>query len=280
MEAFSALSFVFREQPGPDFGVDAEVEFLENGEATGRLLGLQIKAGHSYFSEEDPEGFVFRTDRKHIKYWTAHTLPVLICLCNLETRDVYWQEINGETAISTGEGYKIVVPKSHKIDQNSARAIRDLLTPVVTKNRYAVLAPSVVSEPTVVSEDDVSHAGAKRYSIKAVLNEVLSKAEVASVIRQLTDDGKRSQYYRNQLVEARWGESEADVVWTFVYPTITDFANNNYLCRGEWISPNLSEQFRPIPMHGEYVGNDVVIDWNQNYETISRIFEENTVAKG
>lgn len=274
MDAFSALSFAFRDQPVRDFGIDAQVELIENGEATGRLLGLQIKAGPSYFSEWSREGFVFRTDRKHIKYWIDHILPVLICLCDIETKEVYWQEINAETAISTGSGYKIVVPKNNKVDRDSSRALSKILTSAVAKSQYAVLAP------TIVAEEDVSFAGAKRYSIKAVLNDSLSKAETASVVRQLTEDGKKNQFHRNQIVESMWGNSEAHVVWTFVYRSMSDFANDNYLCRSQWINPDLSEKFRPVRMNGEYVGNDVVLDWNPHYETMSRIFAENAVAKG
>ena len=274
MDAFSALSFAFRDQPVRDFGIDAQAELIENGEANGRLFGLQIKAGPSYFSERSPEGFVFRTDRKHIKYWINHTLPVLICLCDIETKQVYWQEINAETAIPTGSGYKIVVPESNKVDREASSALSEILTPVVAKSRYAVLVP------TIVAEEDVSHAGAKRYSIKAVLNDSLSRAETASVVRQLTEDGKKNQFHRNQLVESLWGKSEAHVVWTFVYRSMTDFANNNHLCRSQWINPILSEKFKPIRMNGEYVGNGVIIEWNPRYETMSRVFAASAVAKG
>ncbi len=45
------LGLVFREQGTSDFGVDAQAEMKRDGRPTGRLVGLQIKAGPSYFGE-------------------------------------------------------------------------------------------------------------------------------------------------------------------------------------------------------------------------------------
>jgi hypothetical protein len=41
------LGWIFREQATQDKGVDAHVEKVIDGEAPGRLLGLQIKSGSS-----------------------------------------------------------------------------------------------------------------------------------------------------------------------------------------------------------------------------------------
>jgi len=44
------LRWLFREQR-PDYGVDAQVETVDVRKATGKLLGLQIKSGESFFLE-------------------------------------------------------------------------------------------------------------------------------------------------------------------------------------------------------------------------------------
>ncbi|MEG4535057.1 DUF4365 domain-containing protein [Microcoleus sp. D2_18a_D3] len=36
---FEKLGCIFREQPIEDYGIDAHVEFIENGQATGKLMG-------------------------------------------------------------------------------------------------------------------------------------------------------------------------------------------------------------------------------------------------
>jgi hypothetical protein len=44
---FTKLKWLFRPQLRSDFGIDAHVERVEDGRATGRLLALQIKSGSS-----------------------------------------------------------------------------------------------------------------------------------------------------------------------------------------------------------------------------------------
>ncbi len=49
------LDRLFREQPLPDYGVDAQAEVVAGDQlATGRLLGLQIRGGNSRFAR--PKG--------------------------------------------------------------------------------------------------------------------------------------------------------------------------------------------------------------------------------
>ena len=101
---------------------------------------------------------------------------------------------------------------------------------------------------TIFEESDASHAGAKRYSFKAVVNGSVSKTEVYSIVRQLTNDGAKRTYHRNHLSQGRWGDSEAKVVWTFVYASANDYARGNPICRSLWIDPDLPEQHRPLAL--------------------------------
>jgi hypothetical protein len=53
---------------GPDAGIDMQIEVVaSNGDATGRLLGAQVKSGSSAFKEPaaDGSGWTFRVDLKH-----------------------------------------------------------------------------------------------------------------------------------------------------------------------------------------------------------------------
>ncbi|MGB5685403.1 MAG: DUF4365 domain-containing protein, partial [Candidatus Electrothrix sp.] len=225
MTAFEALDFAFREQSESDYGIDAQAELIQSEQPTGRLLGIQLKSGPSYLSKRKrcEAGFVFSTDKKHADYWRDHALPVLICLCDVDTQKVYWQIINYDTAISTGEGYKIIVPSTQLIDSSSREPLRNLLTPIIPANRY-----------TIFKTDDSSHAGAKRYSFAVVTNGTATKAEIAALVRQVTNEGAKRRYHRNHLVEGRWGDSDAHVVWTFIYPTAEDHSRNNWICRSIW----------------------------------------------
>ena len=267
-EAFESLGFAFREQHVSDCGIDAHAELIESEQATGRLLGIQLKSGASYLSETDRDSYVFRTDQDHVKYWLNHSLPVLICLCDVNVKLIYWQVVNAETAISTGKGFKFNVPMSQKIDAGALATFRDLLTPVVSVDRY-----------TIFKINDTSHGAAKRYSFEVVVNGSPTKAEIAAIVRQLTSDGAKRRYHRNHLVEQQWGDSDAHVVGTFIYPSAEDHARSNHICRSIWIRDDLEEEFRPMGFDGENVGDNIIVDWSRNYHFRAEHVSTNTLSK-
>ncbi|MCI5139832.1 MAG: DUF4365 domain-containing protein [Candidatus Electrothrix sp. AR1] len=125
MTAFEALDFAFREQSESDYGIDAHAELIQSEQPTGQLLGIQIKSGASFLDERCDIGFVFRLKKaEHVNYWLNHALPVLICLCDVETKNVYWQVVTPETAISTGKGYKFIFPATQLINSSSREPLR------------------------------------------------------------------------------------------------------------------------------------------------------------
>ena len=78
---FSKLGFTVRPQNNRDYGLDHHAELIEDEQASGRLLALQVKTGDSYFAEQDGTDIIFRTDSDHMDYWLNHSLPVIVCLC-------------------------------------------------------------------------------------------------------------------------------------------------------------------------------------------------------
>ena len=269
MDAFEALGFAFRVQYDEDYGVDAQAELIEEERPTGRLLGIQLKTGPSYFNESQGDSYVFRVDSQHVEYWLDHCLPVLICLCDVDARQVYWQAVDAETATSTGRGFKILIPMSQKLDPNSEANLRNLLTPMVARNRY-----------TIFEQSDVSHGSTKRYSFKVVVNGAANKMEIASIVRQVTIEGAKRVYNRNHLAEGHWGDSKAQVVWTFVYPSAEDHARDNHICRSLWTHPDLPVKDRPLIHRGENIGDDIIVDWNLMHTELAHFVSPNTSTKG
>ena len=264
--AFESLGFAFREQNISDYGIDAHAELIEAGQPTGQLLGIQVKSGSSYLSETYDDGFVFRADQEHVDYWQVHSLPILICICDINTNTVYWQAVNKDTAIPTGKGYKFTIPITHTIAPPSSSALRSLLTPIVTADRY-----------TIFKTEDTSLNTAKRYSFEVVLNGSMSKAEIASIVRQVTNEGQKRRYYRNHLVEGRWGDSDAHVVWTFIFPSAENYNQCNYICRSIWIHDALKSP--PMKFDGENVGDNIIVDWNADYLSRAEYVSHNTMTK-
>lgn len=112
----SGLGWIFREQPTSDKGVDAHIEIRDGDEATGRLVGAQIKTGESYFDEPSDDGWLYRPSDRHIEYWLRHSLPVYILLVNLAEEQVYWQLLDAST-IQTGKrgGKYVHVPAANTL---------------------------------------------------------------------------------------------------------------------------------------------------------------------
>ncbi|MBN1507495.1 MAG: DUF4365 domain-containing protein [Sedimentisphaerales bacterium] len=60
-----------------DLGVDGFIELVKAEIASGRLIGVQIKAGDSYLAPSADE-FVVNVDERHLDYWLNFMVPVII----------------------------------------------------------------------------------------------------------------------------------------------------------------------------------------------------------
>ncbi|SDT80455.1 DUF4365 domain-containing protein [Actinoplanes derwentensis] len=125
--AFSAVGWAFREQIVADHGIDAhaEVDGLTSV-PTGRYLAVQIKCGPSFFKSSTANGWRFREDTKHLNYWLANLMPVILVLVDPQTKIGYWVQITHEAVHYTGKGWWIEVPKTQVLDESSHPALRDL----------------------------------------------------------------------------------------------------------------------------------------------------------
>lgn len=107
--------WLFRQILLHDFGIDAEMELCEHGEATGRLVAIQIKTGPSYFRRTTAEGWWFPVDKRHAAYWLNHSLPVFVVLVDLDKQISYWQQITKTTLTSSGNNLKVLIPRSNTL---------------------------------------------------------------------------------------------------------------------------------------------------------------------
>jgi len=126
---FARVGWLFREQLFDDYGIDAQVEIADGHNALGSLIGIQIKSGSSYFSEQTESTIVFRSNHKHIKYWLRHSLPVIIVLYNDAADTLYWEIISEETIKSTGKAWRIDVPKENILSEESLGKLQALTQP-------------------------------------------------------------------------------------------------------------------------------------------------------
>lgn len=267
--AFSKMGHIFREQTVSDYGIDAHVEIVKDGKATGRLIAVQIKSGNSWFSDKSEIGVIFRGDMAHLEYWLNHSLPVIVVLYDPDSETAYWQVINNDTVSETGKGWKIEIPFGQTVEEASKKTFEELAgTPVSTKGDH-----------TILSLRDVSHGNAKRYSANILVPESSTNTEIYQVIREVSDSLKHREYYRSDLVKRRWKGKSAQVIFLFIYRTLDDVRITNWICRSLWIDENLPPQFAPFQHDGEDIGDNIVVDWSKHYKLMQRIREQHSLTK-
>lgn len=115
---FSEMRWAFREQPTSDFGVDAQAEKLEDdGSGSGKLIGMQIKTGASYFNTYKGD-WVYYGKARHREYWLNHSLPIFIILHNPETGLTVWQRVERNLIREGKDGaWSIIIPVGNTLDK-------------------------------------------------------------------------------------------------------------------------------------------------------------------
>ncbi|MGD1821874.1 MAG: DUF4365 domain-containing protein [Pleomorphochaeta sp.] len=243
-----------------DYGIDAIVETVSEGQIDSGLLALQIKSGNSYFKVIKDSKIIFNPDFENVKDWLNLPIPVLIILCNPDGK-IYWQIVNKTTVLKLGKTCKIEIPLSNTLTINNKNIINDFCKLKLSTPSYDEL-----------SIGDISHNLAKRYSANIILNKDLSKSEIHQLILLITDSYKKRKYYRSNLVKDRWSDSEASVVSLFIYKSVLDSKHSLWLCRSQWISEKLNQDSAPTKIKGDHLSNDLIVDWNDNYNQIAQLY--------
>src|SRR2546423_15491483 len=75
--ADGGLGQVFRKQEAVDVGIDGHIEIVEEGFMTGRIVGVQVKAGEAFFRNEDAESWTVYIKQATVHYWRVYSVPVL-----------------------------------------------------------------------------------------------------------------------------------------------------------------------------------------------------------
>lgn len=126
------LNWIFREQPTDDYGIDAHLEVVDGEVVTGKLVGLQIKSGLSYFDHPAPGGWWYYLDADDLDYWGRHSLPVLVVLYDTTSRVAYWQSVTKKNLIPTKPssknpgGQKLLIPTAQTLDVAAKYALSEL----------------------------------------------------------------------------------------------------------------------------------------------------------
>jgi phosphatidylserine/phosphatidylglycerophosphate/cardiolipin synthase-like enzyme len=103
------------------------LEVCINERATGRLIGVQVRSGQSYFAARGEKGFVFKEeDQKHLNYWLGHSLPVIAVIVDPQRQIGWWQLVDDSNVEVIGVGWKMNIPFSNQLLAESAHQLMDV----------------------------------------------------------------------------------------------------------------------------------------------------------
>jgi small GTP-binding protein len=120
---------ICREKVTSDHGIDMEIEFKDDaGQATGKMVYLQLKSGDSYLTKRKSDGAeIFRIQKaRHAEYWRSQAFPVMLVIRNANG-EIRWIDVR-EHLMDASQGgkkqVKQVVFTGERFDAMSVRRWR------------------------------------------------------------------------------------------------------------------------------------------------------------
>jgi hypothetical protein len=192
---FTSLRWAFREQPISDFGIDAQAEKLDgDGSGTGKLIGLQIKTGKSYFRTSGND-FVYYGKARHREYWLTHCLPIFIIIHDPETGLTLFQKVEPHLIRDGLNGaWSIIIPRANVLNEANERFLME-----------------------GIATDAVS---LRRHRLALDLSLIEQFSEQGEIYLRLEEWQNKTLNFRGvEVVFDEDPEGEADLIWNWMYPS-------------------------------------------------------------
>lgn len=101
-----------------DFGIDGYVEIVNEGNATGKLFGVQIKHGDSYFTSKTKIGYIFFGENKHLNYYLNNRCPIIFIILDGKYERCLWQLFDLEFTSPSINGWTVEIPSRNRLDKS------------------------------------------------------------------------------------------------------------------------------------------------------------------
>lgn len=184
-------SWMFREQPVDDVGIDAHMELMESSGEAKQLLALQIKLGTSWFKEKKDDYIIFRDiNERQYNYWTTNSLPCIVVLYNPDDSMCIWQKLTTETVEKTnggkGKGFFVKVPLAQVFLNASSN--KELLS-------FTKLPEHITNYNFLLSQKKFMNIIQEGGTIKLHSTEWINKSSGRGDTELIVDDGKSVEKY-------------------------------------------------------------------------------------
>jgi hypothetical protein len=122
---------VWRETPIIDVGIDGQIEYVnDRGQATGRMVFVQVKSGPSYFKSAAPDSVPYSPSEKHGSYWERAPMPVILVLHHEAAGETCW--VDARDVLRRGQEV-IRVPRANRFEASSVRKVLSTIEPLPGK---------------------------------------------------------------------------------------------------------------------------------------------------
>lgn len=155
------LEWIFRPTSLADVGIDGQIELVGERGATGKLIGVQIKAGASYL-RETTRGLVYHGRQSDLDYWAEYSLPVIMVFHIPNERVTFWVNIDDSSITRTSDGWSIVIPAENIFDRRCKGELEKIFrlgsNHLPLKRSYRVGQDSSDAEDVLDLADDVARS--------------------------------------------------------------------------------------------------------------------------
>ncbi|OEC81020.1 hypothetical protein A9D46_06805 [Photobacterium damselae subsp. damselae] len=137
-----------------DIGIDGFIELVENEEATGKLIAVQVKSGESYVAKSG-KNFYVPVDKEHLEYWASYLVPVILVCYSPEKKLLCWEVVNEYIRREKYHGREPI--KSIKVEFGNVfdiEAISKSLTKVANVGKDRAILIECIDKCLVGSDSD------------------------------------------------------------------------------------------------------------------------------
>jgi hypothetical protein len=118
---------IFRPTSSFDWGIDGEVEFKQDGLATGSRVYVQLRSGDSHLKlrSSDTAELFYVKNARHLDYWIRHRYPVMLVI-RQSSGLIRWMDVGAYLKAHKSPDRSIVF-SGHEVTVESIRALASRL---------------------------------------------------------------------------------------------------------------------------------------------------------
>ncbi len=157
------IGHIWREQTIEDVGIDGHIELCVGDFPTGKIIGVQIKAGTSYLKGESEKQFTFYPDQDDIEYWRNLIIPLILVVWDPRTNSCYWHDITNDIEAkgeNIFENRKLIISKENTLTHtfnDYALSLFDLR--IMSEKEFDEALTALVNLNWSVEEYDIKISG-------------------------------------------------------------------------------------------------------------------------